>query len=75
MASKTKIYVVMEYVTGGELFNRIVSKIPLFCSTSNLYFDMFFNEINPVKLFFSKLFLIWIVVYLFIYSYITIQDV
>ena len=29
MASKTKIYVVMEYVTGGELFNRIVSKILL----------------------------------------------
>jgi serine/threonine protein kinase len=27
MASKTKIYVVMEYVTGGELFNKIVSTI------------------------------------------------
>lgn len=25
LASKTKIYMVLEYVTGGELFNRIVS--------------------------------------------------
>jgi hypothetical protein len=27
MASKTKIYFVLEYVTGGELFNQIVSII------------------------------------------------
>jgi hypothetical protein len=25
MASKTKIYIVLEYVTGGELFDKIVS--------------------------------------------------
>jgi hypothetical protein len=25
MASKTKIYIVMEYATGGELFDKIVS--------------------------------------------------
>jgi 5'-AMP-activated protein kinase catalytic alpha subunit len=25
MASRTKIYIVLEYVTGGELFNKIVS--------------------------------------------------
>jgi serine/threonine protein kinase len=29
MASKTKIYIVLEYVTGGELFDKIVST---FCS-------------------------------------------
>jgi serine/threonine protein kinase len=25
LASKTKIYIVLEYVTGGELFDKIVS--------------------------------------------------
>jgi hypothetical protein len=25
MASKTKIYIVLEFVTGGELFDKIVS--------------------------------------------------
>jgi serine/threonine protein kinase len=25
IASKTKIYIVLEYVTGGELFDKIVS--------------------------------------------------
>ncbi|KAK6124060.1 hypothetical protein DH2020_042206 [Rehmannia glutinosa] len=29
MASKTKIYIVMEFVTGGELFDKIVSSLPL----------------------------------------------
>jgi hypothetical protein len=28
MASKTKIYIVMEYAKGGELFGRIVSQLP-----------------------------------------------
>ena len=27
MASKTKIYIVLEYVTGGELFDKIVSTL------------------------------------------------
>jgi len=27
MGSKTKIYIVLEYVTGGELFDAIVSDI------------------------------------------------
>lgn len=27
LASKTKIYMILEYVTGGELFDRIVSKL------------------------------------------------
>lgn len=27
MASKTKIYIVLEYVTGGELFDKIVSAL------------------------------------------------
>lgn len=31
LASKTKIYMVLEYVTGGELFDRIV------CSSSSSY--------------------------------------
>jgi serine/threonine protein kinase len=35
MASKTKIYIVMELVTGGELFDKIVSA-GLF-STSEVY--------------------------------------
>lgn len=29
LASKTKIYMVLEYVNGGELFDRIVS---IFCN-------------------------------------------
>jgi len=33
MASKTKIYIVMELVTGGELFDKIVS-VPVFSSLS-----------------------------------------
>lgn len=37
MASKTKIYIVMELVTGGELFDKIVSAWP-FLSTSELLF-------------------------------------
>jgi hypothetical protein len=28
MASKTKIYIVMEYAKGGELFDKIVSPSP-----------------------------------------------
>lgn len=29
LASKTKIYMVLEYVNGGELFDKIVSKLCL----------------------------------------------
>ena len=35
MASKTKIYIVMELVTGGELFDKIVSTGHF--STSEIY--------------------------------------
>ena len=34
LASKTKIYMVLEYVTGGELFDRIVSKLMASCSNA-----------------------------------------
>jgi len=30
-ASKTKIYMVLEYVNGGELFDKIVRILPLNC--------------------------------------------
>jgi hypothetical protein len=30
-ASKTKIYMVLEYVNGGELFDKIVRVLPLDC--------------------------------------------
>ena len=32
MGSKTKIYIVLEFVTGGELFDKIVSKWILLAS-------------------------------------------
>lgn len=41
MASKTKIYIVLEYVDGGELFDQIVSN----------YFEIFFFFISLVFFF------------------------
>jgi hypothetical protein len=41
LASKTKIYLVLEYVSGGELFSKIVS----LRTTCNLYLDHAFFEI------------------------------
>lgn len=35
-ASKTKIYMVLEYVNGGELFDKIVRTLPLDCKLVEL---------------------------------------
>jgi hypothetical protein len=35
-ASKTKIYMVLEYVNGGELFDKIVRALPLDCKLVEL---------------------------------------
>jgi len=37
MASKTKIYIVLELVDGGELFDKIVSLIYSTCYTHSVY--------------------------------------
>jgi hypothetical protein len=39
MASKTKIYIVMEYAKGGELFDKIVSSSPYLLLFSSLDID------------------------------------
>lgn len=39
MASKTKIYIVLEYVDGGELFDKIVSLGILRCYASTFAFQ------------------------------------
>lgn len=38
LASKTKIYMVLEYVTGGELFDRIVRDLLALSSDFQSYF-------------------------------------
>lgn len=43
MGSKTKIYIVLEYVTGGELFDTIVSASAML-SISNLNRYVFFSK-------------------------------
>jgi hypothetical protein len=48
MASKTKIYIVMEYATGGELFDKIVS---LFFLKSHMELLVrFFNFFSLAKI-------------------------
>jgi hypothetical protein len=38
-ASKTKIYMVLEYVNGGELFDKIVRALPLDCKLVELVLE------------------------------------
>jgi serine/threonine protein kinase len=50
LASKTKIYIVLEYVTGGELFDKIVSissspVIVLFLMFCFCMFSCYFHRI------------------------------
>ncbi|XP_021904767.1 CBL-interacting protein kinase 23-like [Carica papaya] len=43
MASKTKIYIVLEFVTGGELFDKIASKGRLKEDEARKYFQQLIN--------------------------------
>lgn len=51
LASKTKINMVLEYVTGGELFNRIVSSFSHICIIIFKNFDAEFSKlvIHPLQ--------------------------
>jgi hypothetical protein len=44
-ASKTKIYMVLEYVNGGELFDKIVRILPLNCKLVRSH-ALWTNEAN-----------------------------
>ncbi|EPS70454.1 hypothetical protein M569_04293, partial [Genlisea aurea] len=46
MASKTKIYIVMEFVTGGELFDKIVSRGKLKEDEARKYFQQLINAVD-----------------------------
>ncbi|KAL7211370.1 hypothetical protein ACSBR2_014279 [Camellia fascicularis] len=46
MASKTKIYIVLEYVTGGELFDKIASKGRLKEDEARKYFQQLINAVD-----------------------------
>nr|ABK25045.1 unknown [Picea sitchensis] len=46
MASKTKIYFVMEYVKGGELFNRVVEKGRLKEEEARKYFQQLISAVD-----------------------------
>ncbi|GER30487.1 CBL-interacting protein kinase 23 [Striga asiatica] len=46
MASKTKIYIVMEFVTGGELFDKIASKGKLKEDEARKYFQQLINAVD-----------------------------
>jgi serine/threonine protein kinase len=46
MASKTKIYIVMELVTGGELFDKIASKGKLKEDEARKYFQQLINAVD-----------------------------
>ncbi|KAA8514894.1 hypothetical protein F0562_018073 [Nyssa sinensis] len=46
MASKTKIYIVLEFVTGGELFDKISSKGRLKEDESRNYFQQLINAVD-----------------------------
>lgn len=47
MASKTKIYIVLEYVTGGELFDKIVSSFTY--STAWYVGNWLIDLLRPVR--------------------------
>lgn len=54
IASKSKVYMVLEYVDGGELFEQIVSIFYIWISESTLgCFLVFFVQILPDNLVFS----------------------
>ncbi|XP_011085229.1 CBL-interacting serine/threonine-protein kinase 23 [Sesamum indicum] len=46
MASKTKIYIVMEFVTGGELFDKIATKGRLKEDEARKYFQQLINAVD-----------------------------
>lgn len=46
MGSKTKIYIVMEYVTGGELFDRIVHHGRMMEDEARKYFQQLINAVD-----------------------------
>eukprot|EP01018_Ginkgo_biloba_P023345 Gb_33333 [translate_table: standard] len=46
MASKTKIYFVLEYVTGGELFNKIAQQGKLKEDDARKYFQQLINAVD-----------------------------
>lgn len=50
MASKTKIYIVLEFVTGGELFDKIVRlwllQYSAFLHVNNLWMVLYFSPPN-----------------------------
>jgi 5'-AMP-activated protein kinase catalytic alpha subunit len=46
MASKSKIYIVMEYVKGGELFNRVVEKGRLKEEEARKYFQQLISAVD-----------------------------
>lgn len=46
LASKSKVYIVLEYVTGGELFNRIASKGRLKEVEARKYFQQLINAVD-----------------------------
>jgi serine/threonine protein kinase len=46
MASKTKIYIVMEYATGGELFDKIVHQGRLKEEQSRKYFQQLIDAVD-----------------------------
>ncbi|CAN0921601.1 CBL-interacting serine/threonine-protein kinase 23 [Linum grandiflorum] len=46
MASKTRIYIVMEFVTGGELFDKIASKGRLKEDEARKYFQQLVNAVD-----------------------------
>ncbi|EYU33397.1 hypothetical protein ABFS82_13G081000 [Erythranthe guttata] len=46
MASKTKIYIVMEFITGGELFDKIASRGRLKEDEARKYFQQLINAVD-----------------------------
>ncbi|XP_052876919.1 CBL-interacting protein kinase 23-like [Gossypium arboreum] len=46
IASKTKIYIVLELVTGGELFDKIASKGRLKEDEARKYFQQLMNAVD-----------------------------
>ncbi|KAL0534875.1 hypothetical protein IC582_029173 [Cucumis melo] len=46
MASKTKIYIVLEFVTGGELFDKIVSRGRMKEDETRKYFQQLINAVD-----------------------------